>query len=64
MKDPVRIEAQCNALLKAMLGSDEFVKKWWESPNKAFCDDTPSVIFSVAPESVYKYLMKCAEGEW
>jgi hypothetical protein len=46
-----------------MLGK-EFPIKWWNSPNKAFNDNTPETIFSTEPVTVYAYLTKCAEGEW
>ena len=60
---PKNMRARCEALITAMVGK-ELVPKWWNSPNKAFCGDTPEEIYSVAPSAVYAYLMKCAEGEW
>lgn len=63
MTDEKNMRAKCEALLVAMLGIDLAVK-WWSSPNKAFCGDTPEQIYSVAPSTVYAYLMKSAEGEW
>lgn len=61
--DPARMRARCDALVVAMLGK-ELADKWWTGPNKAFGDDTPEQMYSVAPSAVYAYLMKCAEGEW
>ena len=61
--DPARMRARCEALVAAMVGK-ELAAKWWTGPNKAFCGDTPEQIYSVAPNTVYAYLMKCAEGEW
>lgn len=57
------MRARCEALITAMVGRD-LVDQWWNSPNKAFCGDTPEQIYSVAPSAVYAYLMKSAEGEW
>ena len=57
------VRSKCDALLEAMLGK-EFPIKWWNSPNKAFNDNTPETIFSTEPVTVYAYLTKCAEGEW
>ena len=51
------LRKRCDALLTALLGKN-LVDNWWKSPNKAFCDDTPEVIFAVAPRTVYNYLMK------
>ena len=61
--DPARMRARCEALVIAMVGR-EMAEKWWSGPNKAFCDDTPEQIYSVAPSAVYAYLMRSAEGEW
>jgi hypothetical protein len=58
-----RLRQQCDALLVAMVGP-ELVVKWWTSPNRAFANDTPELVFSTAPELVYAYLLKSAEGEW
>lgn len=60
---PATMRARCEALVIAMVGK-ELADKWWNGPNKAFCNDTPEQIYSVAPNTVYAYLMKCAEGEW
>ena len=61
--DPTRMRARCEALVIAMVGR-EMAEKWWNGPNKAFCDDTPEQMYSIAPNTVYAYLMKSAEGEW
>lgn len=60
---PSNMRARCEALVIAMVGA-ELAPRWWTSPNRAFCDDTPEQIYSVAPRAVYAYLMKSAEGEW
>ena len=53
----------CDATLRALLGKEELVEKWWSSYNKAF-DRTPEEQWSVDPMVVYQYLMQKAEGEW
>ena len=60
---PGNMRARCEALVTAMVGQ-ELADKWWNGANKAFCGDTPEQIYSVAPSSVYAYLMRSAEGEW
>ena len=60
---PENMRARCEALITAMVGK-ELVPKWWNRPNRAFGDNTPEQIYSVAPSAVYAYLMKSAEGEW
>lgn len=54
---------RCEALLTALVGKD-LVGDWWNSPNKAFCGDTPEQIYSVAPTVVYRYLMYNTERGW
>ncbi len=58
---PENMRARCEALITAMVGK-ELATKWWNSPNRAFGDDTPEQIYSVAPPAVYAYLMKSAGG--
>jgi hypothetical protein len=57
------VRSKCDALLETMLGK-EFAIKWWNSPNKAFDNNIPEMIFNTEPESVYAYLTKSDEGEW
>ena len=42
-----------NAMLFAMLGSDELVERWWETPNKAFDMKCPK---DVDEQKVHQYL--------
>lgn len=60
---PENRRARCDALITAMIGKD-FVPNWWNSPNNAFGGNTPEQAYSTAPDAVYAYLMKSAEGEW
>ncbi|NDB15145.1 MAG: DUF2384 domain-containing protein, partial [Betaproteobacteria bacterium] len=37
-----------NQILKALLGDDELVKKWWISPNRAFDEQTPEDLWNTS----------------
>lgn len=54
---------QCDALLLALVG-ENLKEQWWKTPNKAFNLSTPEEIFENAPDTVFEYLMRMAEGEW
>ena len=58
------IKKRCDALLIALTGSHELVKSWWDSPNKAFNNELPSVVFEKDETVVYQYLMNMSSGEW
>ena len=60
---PENMRARCEALVIAMVGK-ELAEKWWNNPNNAFGGNTPEQVYSTAPDAVYAYLMKSAEGEW
>lgn len=60
--DKKELKYKCDRLLQSMVGIN-LVEKWWLSHNKAF-NQTPKKQFDENPESVYDYLMRCAEGEW
>lgn len=54
--DVIRVINDC---LKALLGSDEFVKQWWESPNLSFDMMTPAnVVASGKTNLVLDYVLK------
>ena len=46
-----------NSILFSLLGSDELVERWWESPNKAFDMMTPDEMLDLNPDYVVKYLL-------
>jgi uncharacterized protein (DUF2384 family) len=48
-----------NQILKALLGSDELVSRWWNSPNRAFDDQTPDDLWHTNKGriKVYNYLL-------
>jgi hypothetical protein len=57
----MEIQKQCNALLMAMLGRQELVDQWWNSPNKGFDNAHPA---DVDTKKVLEYLMAHAYGGW
>jgi hypothetical protein len=61
MEQTEPIYKHCNDLLRAMLGSEELVTKWWHSPNKAFDMAHPA---DVESNKVFEYLMDMAYGGW
>jgi hypothetical protein len=46
-----------NIALFAMLGSDNLVKRWWESPNRAFEDKTPNQMCEEDEQRVIDYVL-------
>jgi hypothetical protein len=54
-------------MLKALLGSEVFVEKWWQSPNLYFNMKTPFEVFvqgADGRQSVYNYLAEHCGGGW
>ena len=58
---------QLDAMLFAMIGSDELVHKWWVSPNKAFDDRFPKDVYYQDPQGrheVSDYIGAYAGGNY
>lgn len=53
-----------NLILLSLLGSDELVKKWWKSNNKAFDNETPENMFAKQPERVINYIKSQLNGDF
>ncbi len=53
-----------NRILYALLGSNELVQKWWESPNKAFGDITPIEMWDRDKDRVKNYLLAQLNGDY
>jgi hypothetical protein len=53
--------AECDRLIESLVGKD-LIGRWWASPNKAFENRTPAVVFEEDPRAVYEYLMWHAYG--
>ena len=57
MTDKHRALDQCNAILKALLGTQQ-VDAWWTIPNRAFEMRAPSVVWDSQDwQRVHKYLL-------
>lgn len=46
-----------NIILFAMLGSDDLVNRWWESPNLAFENKTPNQMYDEDEQQVIDYVL-------
>jgi hypothetical protein len=53
-----------NRILYALLGSQELVQKWWESPNKAFDEMTPNEMLNRDKDRVKNYLLGQLSGDY
>jgi hypothetical protein len=64
-KSPVVLDKQkiyLSQVLKAMLGREELVNKWWTSPNRAFDLRTPEDMYRTYPKRVSEYILGYAFG--
>jgi hypothetical protein len=58
-------KVQLNKILLALLGSQELVIRWWDSPNKAFDMKTPNELWeSGEKETVKDYLIRQFDYSW
>ena len=60
-------KSQLDAMLFAMLGSDELVRKWWHSPNLAFDDMFPKDVYDQDPngkQEISDYISAYADGAY
>jgi len=46
-----------NIMLFTMLGSDDLVNRWWESPNLAFENKTPDQVYEEDEQQVIDYVL-------
>jgi uncharacterized protein (DUF2384 family) len=53
------LEEKAHLILKALLGSDEMIAKWWTSPNRAFDGQLPDDLWNTnsGRNKVYNYLL-------
>ena len=58
------IDEKANRILKALLGTDELVQRWWSSPNRAFDMQLPDDLWHTnsGRTKVYKYLLDQLES--
>jgi hypothetical protein len=53
----------CDLFLKALLGKDELIEKWWTGKNLGFDSQTPREVFDSGEEGkerVYEYILHYA----
>lgn len=51
------IKRKLNVCLFAMLGNDDLVNSWWESPNLAFENKTPNEMYEENEQQVIDYVL-------
>jgi hypothetical protein len=51
-------------ILYALLGSEELVKQWWSSSNKAFDEMTPIEMWDRDRDRVKNYLLAQLSGDY
>jgi hypothetical protein len=64
MSDIEKMGRKANEILKALLGSDELIERWWLSPNKAFDMQLPDEMWHTTSgrNKVYSYLLDQMEA--
>lgn len=61
MNDQSELKRQAEILAIARFGSEH--TRWWKRCNRAFYGLTPSFMFKLFPEVVYKYLLERKSNE-
>ena len=56
--------SRLNRLLLVLVGTEELVDLWWESPNKAFDGNTPKEMLAKQPETVVQYIVGQFNGDY
>ena len=52
-----KTKRKLNVCLFAMLGNDDLVNRWWESPNLAFENKTPNEVYEKNEQQVIDYVL-------
>lgn len=57
------MEEKVNKILKGLLGSEELIQRWWNSPNRAFDGEIPDDLWNTSSgrKQVYTYLLNQLE---
>jgi len=60
----ISIDEKAHRILKALLGTDELVQRWWSSPNRAFDMQLPDDLWHTnsGRTKVYNYLLDQMEA--
>jgi hypothetical protein len=53
-----------NTVLLSLLGSDDLVERWWNSPNRAFSWMTPAEMYETDRHIVIKYILDQTNGDY
>jgi hypothetical protein len=53
-----------NTILFSLLGSNDLVRRWWESPNKAFDNLTPVEAYKTDKKLVINYILAQNNGDY
>jgi hypothetical protein len=52
-----KTKRKLNVCLFTMLGNDDLVNRWWESPNLAFENKTPNEVYEENEQQVIDYVL-------
>lgn len=53
-----------NRILLSLLGNENLVDQWWNSPNRHWNQNTPFDIWISDPDSVYNYVLGQLNGDY
>jgi len=53
-----------NRILLSLLGNENLVDQWWNSPNRRWNQSTPLDIWISDPDSVYNYVLGQLNGDY
>jgi len=63
MDEPVN-RLRLDSILFALLGSDQMVKTWWDSPNLAFKGYSPTEMLDIDHHAVVRYIYGQMHGDY
>ena len=60
----LKMKQKANTILRALLGNEELIIRWWNSSNKAFDGDLPDELWqtNAGRVKVYNYLLDQMES--
>lgn len=59
-----RKKTTINRILLSLLGNENLVDQWWNSPNRHWNQSTPLDIWISDPDSVYNYVLGQLNGDY
>ena len=57
-------QQELNRHLFALVGSDQLVRQWWMTPNRAWQGREPQEIWERNPDEVITYVMRFCYGDY